>query len=84
MIKLSEEEVEEQIEEAETEETSEGEAEEEVLGVTPEDMKVMVNIIEKLEEAYEGKLPPEELQNLYKKLKPEKVKEKKGSKKKSK
>ncbi|MGB9725329.1 MAG: hypothetical protein ACPLZ8_01580 [Fervidicoccaceae archaeon] len=74
---MSEEEVEESVEEAELEEQSEEESEEEVLGVTPEDMKVMVDIIERLEEAYEGKLPPEELQGIYRKSKTEKIKKEK-------
>jgi uncharacterized protein YktA (UPF0223 family) len=77
VINLSEEEVEESVEEAELEEQSEEESEEEVLGVTPEDMKVMVDIIERLEEAYEGNLPPEELQGIYRKSKTEKTKKEK-------
>ncbi|MEM3837039.1 MAG: hypothetical protein QXU57_03975, partial [Fervidicoccaceae archaeon] len=59
----------------ETERAAESEAEEE-LEVTPEDMKVMVDIIEKIEEAYEGKLSSKELENIYKTKAEKKVKEK--------
>jgi len=83
-MKLSEEEVEESEQEIAEESQQEEEESEEVLGVTPEDMKLMTEIIEKLEEAYEGKIPPEELQSLYKKSrKKEKKAEAKETKKKT-
>ena len=92
---VPEEEVEEVTEDSNIEE--EGETESVELGITPEDMKIMVDIVEKIDEASKGELPPKELEKIYehqknkkkeedekRQAKLHKAKEKKKSKKKSK
>lgn len=80
---MSEEEVEE-IEVKEEEMKEEVEEEESVgFELSPEEIKMMIDIVQKLEEAGEGKISPESLKDLYKSVENVRKKASKGRKNKS-